>query len=130
MSNSTPKAHSVSGLDENKVRFFRRVLDLLIQDNFIVIFLVLVIVASLLSADFLTIQNVANLFQQATIVGVVAVRMTGFFAFLKVPSRGGYAEAPAGGFPYLACQSGEQSRIGFQPWPEGPRKHSPGFTLG
>jgi hypothetical protein len=25
------------------------------------------------------------------------------------------AEAPAGGFPYLACQSGEQSSIGFQP---------------
>ena len=55
---------------------FGRVFDLLIQYNFIVIFLVLVIVASLLSADFLTIQNVANLFQQATIVGVVAVGMT------------------------------------------------------
>jgi ribose transport system permease protein len=76
MSNSTPKAQSVGGLGENKVRFFRRVLDFLIQYNFIVIFLVLVIVASLLSSDFLTIQNVANLFQQATIVGVVAVGMT------------------------------------------------------
>jgi hypothetical protein len=32
-----------------------------------------------------------------------------------LPSRGGYAEPPAGGFPYLASQSGEQSRIGFQP---------------
>jgi ribose transport system permease protein len=61
---------------EKGSRILRLVLDLLIQYNFIVIFLVLVIVASLLSADFLTIQNVANLFQQATIVGVVAVGMT------------------------------------------------------
>ena len=35
--------------------------------------------------------------------------------FTPLPSRGGYAEAPAGGFPYLARQSGEQSSIGFQP---------------
>jgi hypothetical protein len=27
----------------------------------------------------------------------------------------GTREAPAGGFPYLACQSGEQSSIGCQP---------------
>ncbi len=35
--------------------------------------------------------------------------------FTPLPSRGGYAEALAGGFPYLARQSGEQSSIGFQP---------------
>ena len=35
--------------------------------------------------------------------------------FTPLPSRGGYAEALAGGFPYLASQSGEQSSIGFQP---------------
>lgn len=76
MSNSTAKAHSARASEEKREWMFGRVLDLLIQYNFIVIFLVLVIVASLLSADFLTIQNVANLFQQATIVGVVAVGMT------------------------------------------------------
>src|ERR1700675_3144798 len=31
--------------------------------------------------------------------------------FTPLPCRGGYAEALAGGFPYLACQSGEQSSI-------------------
>ena len=72
MSNSTAKAPSTRASEEKREWIFGRVVDLLIQYNFIVIFLVLVIVASLLSADFLTIQNVANLFQQATIVGVVA----------------------------------------------------------
>jgi hypothetical protein len=37
------------------------------------------------------------------------------YYFTPLPSRGGYAEAPAGGFPNLARQSGEQSSIGFQP---------------
>ena len=35
--------------------------------------------------------------------------------FTPLPCRGGCAEALAGGFPYLARQSGEQSSIGFQP---------------
>ena len=37
------------------------------------------------------------------------------YYFTPLPSRGGYAEALAGGFPNLASQSGEQSSIGFQP---------------
>ncbi len=76
MNNSTANAPAIRASEENRSRIFRRAVDLLVQYNFIVIFLILVIVASLLSADFLTIQNVANLFQQATIVGVVAVGMT------------------------------------------------------
>ena len=47
-----------------------------IHYNFIVIFFVLVLVASLLSDNFFTFGNIANLFQQAAVVGVVAVGMT------------------------------------------------------
>lgn len=53
-----------------------RPLDLIIQYNFVAIFLVVVIIASLLSENFLTFTNIANLFQQAAVVGVVAVGMT------------------------------------------------------
>jgi ribose transport system permease protein len=44
--------------------------------NFIFIFLLAVIVATTLSSDFLTFGNIANLFQQAAVVGIVAVGMT------------------------------------------------------
>src|ERR1700724_898810 len=37
------------------------------------------------------------------------------YYFTPLPSRGGSAEALAGGFPSLGSQSGEQSSIGFQP---------------
>ena len=52
------------------------VLNALVRYNFIVIFFVLVLVASLLSDNFFTFGNIANLFQQAAVVGVVAVGMT------------------------------------------------------
>ena len=52
------------------------VLNVLVRYNFIVIFFVLVLVASLLSDNFFTFGNIANLFQQAAVVGVVAVGMT------------------------------------------------------
>lgn len=54
----------------------RRLVDLAIEYNFIVIFLVVVVVAASLSSNFLTFGNIANLFQQAAVVGVVAVGMT------------------------------------------------------
>jgi ribose transport system permease protein len=47
-----------------------------LEHNFVLIFVALVVIASLLSPNFLTVQNVANLFQQATIVGITAVGMT------------------------------------------------------
>lgn len=53
-----------------------RPLDLVIQYNFVAIFAVVVVIASLLSENFLTFTNIANLFQQAAVVGVVAVGMT------------------------------------------------------
>jgi ribose transport system permease protein len=49
---------------------------LLVKYNFIVIFLVVVAIATCLSPNFLTPGNIANLLQQAAVVGVVAVGMT------------------------------------------------------
>ncbi|PRD40708.1 ABC transporter permease [Phyllobacterium phragmitis] len=54
----------------------RRLVDLGIEYNFIVIFLAVVVIATTLSDNFLTFTNIANLFQQAAVVGVVAVGMT------------------------------------------------------
>lgn len=54
----------------------RRLVDLAIEYNFILIFLVVVAIAASLSDNFLTFGNIANLFQQAAVVGVVAVGMT------------------------------------------------------
>jgi len=49
---------------------------LLIRYNFVVIFFLVAAIATSLSDNFLTAENVANLFQQAAVVGVVAVGMT------------------------------------------------------
>jgi ribose transport system permease protein len=56
--------------------FGRKLADLAIEYNFVLIFLVVVAIAASLSDNFLTFGNVANLFQQAAVVGVVAVGMT------------------------------------------------------
>jgi ribose transport system permease protein len=55
---------------------FRRALDLMLQYNFIIIFFLVVVIAALLSDNFLTFRNVSNLFQQAAVVGIVAVGMS------------------------------------------------------
>ena len=54
----------------------RRIGALLLKYNFIVIFFALVVAATFLSDNFLTFRNISNLFQQASIVGIVAVGMT------------------------------------------------------
>lgn len=54
----------------------KRLVDVAIEYNFIVIFLVVVVIAAVLSPNFLTFTNIANLFQQASVVGVVAIGMT------------------------------------------------------
>lgn len=56
--------------------FGRRLADLAIEYNFVLIFLVVVAIAASLSDNFLTFNNVSNLFQQAAVVGVVAIGMT------------------------------------------------------
>lgn len=57
-------------------RFGRRLVNWLVRYNFIVIFLILITVASFLSENFMTVRNISNLFQQAAVVGIVAVGMT------------------------------------------------------
>ncbi len=55
---------------------FRSVFELLLRYNFVVIFFAMVVIATFLSSSFLTFNNVSNLFQQAAVVGIVAVGMT------------------------------------------------------
>ncbi|WP_229631874.1 MULTISPECIES: ABC transporter permease [Pseudomonas] len=52
------------------------VLEWVMRYNFVFIFLFAVAVATFLSKDFLTFSNIANLFQQGAIVGIVAIGMT------------------------------------------------------
>ena len=55
---------------------FRRLAKLAVDYNFVVIFLIVAAIAAALSPNFLTFTNIANLFQQASVVGIVAVGMT------------------------------------------------------
>ena len=48
----------------------------LVKGNLLIVFAVVVVVASLLSPDFLTVRNVANLLQQSSLTGIIAVGMT------------------------------------------------------
>lgn len=52
------------------------VLEWVMRYNFVFIFLFAVVVATFLSDDFLTFGNIANLFQQGAIVGIIAIGMT------------------------------------------------------
>lgn len=54
----------------------QRIVELMLRYNFIVIFFAVVVIATLLSDSFLTFRNISNLFQQASVVGIVAVGMT------------------------------------------------------
>ena len=49
---------------------------LLLRNNFLLIFAAVFIIAAILSDNFLTVRNLANLLQQSAIVGIVAVGMT------------------------------------------------------
>lgn len=48
----------------------------LIKGNLLIVFAAIVVVASLLSPDFLTIRNVSNLLQQSSLTGIIAMGMT------------------------------------------------------
>ena len=54
----------------------KRLIDLCIEYNFIVIFLAVAMIATFLSPNFMTGGNIANLIQQAAVTGVVAIGMT------------------------------------------------------
>lgn len=49
---------------------------LAVRFNLLIVFLVLVIISSLISPQFLTANNVSNLLQQSSLVGIVAIGMT------------------------------------------------------
>ncbi|HWK65454.1 MAG TPA: ABC transporter permease [Rhizobiaceae bacterium] len=61
---------------EKQAGFGRKLVDIAIEYNFVLIFMVVVAIAASLSDNFLTFGNIANLFQQATVVGIVAIGMT------------------------------------------------------
>ena len=48
----------------------------LVKGNLLIVFAVVVIAASLLSPDFLTVRNIANLLQQSSLTGIIAIGMT------------------------------------------------------
>jgi ribose transport system permease protein len=54
----------------------RRGLDLLLKSNLLIVFLLLCVVASVLAPEFLTTRNIANLLQQSSLTGIVAIGMT------------------------------------------------------
>jgi ribose transport system permease protein len=73
MTTSTPVAAADATAGRTRGR---RGADLLVKSNLLVIFLVLCVVATLLSPEFLTTRNVANLLQQSSLTGIVAIGMT------------------------------------------------------
>ncbi|MFF5265042.1 ABC transporter permease [Actinomadura viridis] len=54
----------------------QRSMDLLRNGNLLLIFLGLCVVASVIAPEFLTARNIANLLQQSSLVGIVAIGMT------------------------------------------------------
>jgi ribose transport system permease protein len=62
--------------DAPQKRLGKAVVDVLVRYNFVVIFFLVAAIATSLSSNFLTYGNIANLFQQAAVVGIVAVGMT------------------------------------------------------
>jgi ribose transport system permease protein len=74
--------------------------------NFILIFLLAVAVATSLSSDFLTFGNIANLFQQAAAVGIVAIGMTFVILTANIDLSVGSLSAFAGIIVALLLQGG------------------------
>lgn len=54
----------------------RRGIDLLLKSNLLLVFLALCVVATLVAPEFLSTRNIANLLQQSSLTGIVAVGMT------------------------------------------------------
>jgi ribose transport system permease protein len=48
----------------------------LVKGNLLVVFVIIVALASLLSPDFLTVRNLSNLLQQSSLTGIIAIGMT------------------------------------------------------
>lgn len=54
----------------------RRSSNWLVKGNLLVVFVLIVVIASLMSPDFLTVRNVSNLLQQSSLTGIIAIGMT------------------------------------------------------
>lgn len=48
----------------------------LVKGNLLIVFVIIVVIASILSPEFLTVRNVSNLLQQSSLIGIVAIGMT------------------------------------------------------
>lgn len=96
---------------ESQRRIGTRVLiDWALRYNFILIFLLAVGIATSLSSDFLTFGNIANLFQQAAVVGIVAVGMTFVILTANIDLSVGSLSAFAGIIVAVLLQGG------MSPW--------------
>lgn len=48
----------------------------LVKGNLLIVFVIVVIVAAILSPDFLSVRNISNLLQQSSLTGIIAIGMT------------------------------------------------------
>lgn len=72
----TPGAPVDTRAADRSAAWRRRGSSWLVKGNLIIVFAVIVVVASLLSPDFLTVRNIANLLQQSSLTGIIAIGMT------------------------------------------------------
>lgn len=70
MSNTKPEIHRISNASALKLS------ELIKKYNLIVLLLIFMIIGSFLSPKFLSVQNLLNLLQQSSVVGIVALGMT------------------------------------------------------
>jgi ribose transport system permease protein len=79
---------------------------LLLRYNFIVIFFAVAAIATALSPDFLTWRNICNLFQQSSVVGIVAIGMTFVILTANIDLSVGSVVACGGMVVSLLMQAG------------------------
>ncbi|WP_440710655.1 ABC transporter permease [Herbiconiux sp. YIM B11900] len=48
----------------------------LLKGNLLVVFVIVIVIASILSPDFLSVRNISNLLQQSSLTGIIAIGMT------------------------------------------------------
>lgn len=105
---TTSKELVAAGADVHRSRRIAHslIIEWALRYNFILIFLLAVGIATSLSRDFLTFGNIANLFQQAAVVGIVAVGMTFVILTANIDLSVGSLSAFAGIVVALLLQGG------------------------
>ena len=84
----------------------KSIVDFVVKYNFVFIFLIVVFIASALSENFLTTTNISNLFQQASITGLVAIGMTFVILTANIDLSVGSITALCGMFVAFLLSSG------------------------